>query len=68
MNDMTIKTKSATGTRWILKGLEQLMKWARLQFKPNKSRSLVLRRATKEVKKTLEFDKITSEVRQVNEE
>ncbi|KAK0135126.1 hypothetical protein N1851_029059 [Merluccius polli] len=31
-------------TRWILQGLEKLIGWARMSFKPTKSRSMVLKR------------------------
>lgn len=43
MSDITITTKSAAGTRWILEGLEQLMEWARMQFKQKDSRNPGLR-------------------------
>ncbi len=44
MDDLTVTTESVAGCRWILKGLEKLMEWARMRFKPAKSRSMVLRR------------------------
>jgi len=34
---------SVPGSRWILKGLEEMITWARMSFKPAKSRSLVLK-------------------------
>ena len=44
MDDLTITTSSVPGTRWILQGLEKLIAWARMSFKPSKSRSLVLKK------------------------
>lgn len=44
MDDLTVTTSSVPGSRWILQGLERLITWARMRFKPEKSRSLVLRR------------------------
>nr|AAN12398.1 polyprotein [Tetraodon nigroviridis] len=43
MDDLTVTTTSVPGCRWILQGLERLMTWARMRFKPGKSRSLVLK-------------------------
>ncbi|KAJ3605309.1 hypothetical protein NHX12_027358 [Muraenolepis orangiensis] len=44
MDDLTVMTGSVPGCRWILKGLEELVEWARMRFKPAKSRSMVLRK------------------------
>ena len=44
MDDLTVTT-SVMGGRWLLKGLERNMTWARMYFKPAKSRSLVLKKA-----------------------
>ncbi|KAJ3582644.1 hypothetical protein NHX12_000397 [Muraenolepis orangiensis] len=44
MDDLTVMTESVPGCRWILKGLEELVEWARMCFKPAKSRSMVLRK------------------------
>ncbi|KAI4871604.1 hypothetical protein NFI96_026152, partial [Prochilodus magdalenae] len=44
MHDLTVTTTSVPGCRWILQGLERLITWTRMDFKPVKSRSLVLRR------------------------
>ena len=41
MDDLTVTTTSVMGGRWLLKGLERNMTWARMYFKPAKSRSLV---------------------------
>lgn len=40
MDDLTVTTESVPGCRWILQGLEKLTIWARMLFKPEKSRSL----------------------------
>ncbi|KAJ3582705.1 hypothetical protein NHX12_000329 [Muraenolepis orangiensis] len=44
MDDLTVMTESVPGCRWILKGLEELVEWARMHLKPAKSRSMVLRK------------------------
>nr|XP_061841396.1 uncharacterized protein LOC133622576 [Nerophis lumbriciformis] len=44
MDDLTITTTSVPGSRWILQGLERLIGWARMSFKPAKSRSMVLKK------------------------
>lgn len=44
MDDLTVTTESVPGGRWILQGLEKLIRWARMEFKPAKSRSLVLKK------------------------
>ncbi|XP_056127556.1 uncharacterized protein LOC130105540 [Rhinichthys klamathensis goyatoka] len=44
MDDLTVTTTTVPGCRWLLRGLEQLITWARMSFKPAKSRSLVLRK------------------------
>lgn len=44
MDDLTITITSVPGTRWILQGLGNLISWARMSFKPSKSRSLVLKK------------------------
>lgn len=38
MNDLTLSSELVPGGRWILVGLEKLMRW--MSFKPSKSRSL----------------------------
>ncbi|XP_062283087.1 uncharacterized protein LOC133987658 [Scomber scombrus] len=50
MDDLTVMTESVPGCRWILKGLEKLVGWARMRFKPIKSRSMVLRKGKVEDK------------------
>ena len=40
MDDITVMTPSVVGTRWVLGGLERMVNWARMRFKPQKSRSL----------------------------
>ncbi|TWW68227.1 hypothetical protein D4764_19G0000250 [Takifugu flavidus] len=44
MDDLTVMTTSVPCCRWLLQGLERLISWARMGFKPAKSRSLVLRK------------------------
>ena len=44
MDDMTITARSVVEGRWTLEDLERLFTWARMNFKPAKSRSLVLRK------------------------
>ncbi|KAK0131593.1 hypothetical protein N1851_033695 [Merluccius polli] len=44
MDDLTVTTELVPGDRQILMGLERLMGWARMSFKPAKSRSLVLKK------------------------
>lgn len=42
MDDVTLMTPSIQGTQWILNALEKIATWSRLQFKPEKSRSLCI--------------------------
>ena len=44
MDDLIVTTTSVMGGRWLLKGLERNMTWARMYFKPAKSRSLVVKK------------------------
>lgn len=44
MDDLTITARSVPEGRWILEDLVELTKVARMEFKPSKSRSLVIRR------------------------
>ena len=44
MDDLTITAKSGPEGRWILEDLVELTDWARMDFIPAKSKSLVLRR------------------------
>ena len=44
MDDLTISTESHIQTRWILKALDETVSWARMKFKPKKSRCLVIRK------------------------
>lgn len=41
---VTVTTESVPGSRWIFKELKKLIKWARMSFKPTKSRSLVVKK------------------------
>ena len=42
VDDMTLVTKSVVEGRWALNELVEVITWARMKFKPSKSRSLVL--------------------------
>ena len=44
MDDMTVTARSVIEGRWMLEDLERLVTWARMRFKPAKSRSLVLKK------------------------
>ena len=44
MDDMTITTTSVIGARWLLRGIENLISWARMSFNVRKLRSLVLKK------------------------
>ena len=44
MDDMTITAKSVPEAIWMLEDLEVLITWARMKFKPTKSRSMVLKK------------------------
>ena len=44
MDDMTITAKSYVEGRWMLQEIGELIEWARMKFKPQKSRSMVLRK------------------------
>jgi hypothetical protein len=43
MDDLTVTTKAVTGARWLLTGIQDIISWARMEFKPTKSRSLVVK-------------------------
>ena len=53
MDDITVTTSSVIGCTWIVRGLEKLIVWARMRFKPGKSRSLVLQKG--KIKSTARF-------------
>ena len=44
MDDLAVTTTSVMGSRWILRSLEKLIAWARMKFKPAKSRSFVMKK------------------------
>lgn len=44
MDDLTVTATSVPGYRWLLQGLQRFISWARMSFKPAKSRSLVLKK------------------------
>ncbi len=43
MDDLTITTLSHVQARWIFKALDDVATWARMKFKPRKSRNMVIR-------------------------
>ena len=43
MDDLTVATTYTIQTRWLLSGLESVIKWARMKFNAAKSRSLVIK-------------------------
>lgn len=43
MDDLTVTTQTHIQARWVLKALEEAATWARMNFKPKKSRSLVIK-------------------------
>ena len=44
IDDLIVCTTLVTGCRWLLRGLERSVSWARMGFKPTKSRSLMIKR------------------------
>lgn len=44
MDDLTVTASSVAGGRGILQCLEKLISWARMSFKPAKSRAMALKR------------------------
>ena len=44
INDLTLTTETHMQARWMLSVLEETANWARMIFKPNKSRSLIIRK------------------------
>ena len=59
MDDISLTTSLVIGCKWVLRGLEKLMIWARMKFKPGKFRSLVLQKM--KIKRTARFA-ITGEI------
>ncbi|KAL7849539.1 hypothetical protein SRHO_G00211620 [Serrasalmus rhombeus] len=62
MDDQTVTTESVPGCRWILKGFEKLMKWARMRFEPAKSRSMVLRKGKGSLKDSTSIQSTCAEL------
>ena len=56
VDDITVITESFIGSKRIVKCLESLARWARMAFKPDKSRSLVLLKGVLQVKQTLTIE------------
>ncbi|XP_052260999.1 uncharacterized protein LOC127865146 [Dreissena polymorpha] len=44
MDDLTITTQTHVQARWVLLALESTTSWARMKFKPKKSRSLIIKK------------------------
>ena len=53
---LTVTETSVPGCLWLLRGLERLVTWARMIFKPAKCRSLVLRKGGVEGKYCFHLD------------
>ena len=62
MDDMTVTTETHIQARWVLTALEETATWARMQFKPAKSRSLVIKKGkvTERFKMTIQGEDIPS--------
>ncbi|XP_034721949.1 uncharacterized protein LOC117940937, partial [Etheostoma cragini] len=43
MDDLTVTTTTHVEARWVLTALDHMATWARMKFKPKKSRSMVIR-------------------------
>ena len=50
MDDLTVSTSSVQDYRWILQGLDKLILWVRMSFKPTKARLVVLKKKKKKDK------------------
>ena len=44
IDDLTLATETHVQARWMLSALEETANWARMMFKPTKSRSLIIRK------------------------
>ena len=44
MDDLTVTTTTHVQARWVLRALNETVTWARMKFKPKKSRSLVIKK------------------------
>ena len=62
MDDLTVTTKTHVQARWVLTALGETATWARMKFKQNKSRSLVIKRGqvTKKVNLQVQGEDIPS--------
>jgi hypothetical protein len=65
MDDLTVTTTSMTGAKWILKGLDKVIAWADMRFKPTKSRSMVLKKG--KVQKRHRFTMSGKDIPTINE-
>ncbi|XP_052259364.1 uncharacterized protein LOC127863766 [Dreissena polymorpha] len=57
MDDLTVTTQTHIQARWVLKVLEEAATWARMNFKPKKSRSLVIKRGSVTKRFTLQVQR-----------
>jgi len=62
MDDMTVTTETHIQARWVLAALNETATWARMRFKPGKSRSLVVRKGkvTSQFKLCIQGEEIPS--------
>lgn len=44
MDDLTVTIRSVPEGRWLLQGLEKLISWVKMSFKPSKFRAMVLKK------------------------
>ena len=44
MDDLTVTTKSHVQARWVLSALEEVVSWAKMKFKPRKSRYMIIKK------------------------
>jgi len=62
MDDMTVTTETHIQARWILQALGETVRWARMAFKPRKSRYLIVKKGkvTEKFKMTIQDEDIPS--------
>lgn len=46
MDDSTVTTTTHVRARWVIASLDETVTWARMKFKPKKSRSFILKKRT----------------------
>jgi len=55
MDNLTVTTTTITQARWVLQAMDETATWARMKFKPAKSRCLVIKKGQLTKKFTLEI-------------